>query len=44
MKRLPLILSSVALLLSFFAVHVAWRTKQDVQAYFHGLPAGAGRR
>ncbi len=40
MKKLPLILSVISLLLSIFAVHVSWRTMQDTQAAFHRLPPG----
>jgi hypothetical protein len=39
MKRASLLLSCVAFLVSMLALHVAWRTKQDVQAQFHNLPA-----
>jgi hypothetical protein len=41
MKRLPLIISVLSFLLSAFALHVAIRTKQDIQAYFHNAaPSG----
>jgi hypothetical protein len=40
MKRLPLILSCLALLLSAFAVHVSLHTRDEVQLRFHSIPAG----
>jgi hypothetical protein len=38
MKRLPLILSCLALLISLFALHMADRTRRDIQAFIHSLP------
>lgn len=38
MQRLPLILSCLSLLISAFALHVAFRTQQDIQAFVHSLP------
>jgi hypothetical protein len=37
MKRLPLIVSCLALLISLFALHMADRTRRDVQAFVHSL-------
>jgi hypothetical protein len=44
MKRLPLILSWISLLLSAFAVHVALHVRGEVQAQFHEMGRGGGPR
>ncbi len=44
MNRLPLFISCVALLLSAFALHMADRTRRDVQAFIYTLPAQKDRQ
>jgi hypothetical protein len=37
MTRLPLIISCLALLVSLFAVHVAFHTRNEMQMFAHSL-------